>query len=128
MLDSAAANLRGLRCHARAGSELRQPPRLEAARNGRVLFSSVHTACHRNLRLEKTEMQGSWTVSAAPHQQTEAIGAAVIDSTEEAKGWMPPAARWRSCGRCENTVLCDLCRAEGGAAQHPDTAFSPQLP
>ncbi len=57
---SAAANLRGLRCHARAGSELRQPPRLEAVSNGRVLFSSVHTACHRNLRVEKTEMQGSW--------------------------------------------------------------------
>ena len=80
-------------------SELRQPPRLEAASNGRLLLSTVHTACHRNLRLEKTEMQGSWTVSAAPHQQTEAIGAAAIDSAEPAKGRMS-----RACERARSMI------------------------
>ena len=114
-----------VRCHARAGSELRQPPRLEAARNGRVLFSSVHTTCHRNLRLEKTEMQGSWTVSAAPHQQTEAIGAAAIDSAELAKGRMLPAARWKRGGHGENLTLRGLTWTHGRRAKGPNFKFLP---
>ena len=112
-------------------SELRQPPRLEAACNGRLLLSTVHTACHRNLHLEKTDMQGSWTVSAAPHKQTEAIGAAVIDSTEEAKaakGRMLPAARWKRGGHGENTVSRDLCRAEVALLNIPTRYFRHNSP
>ena len=108
----------------REPAQIRQPPRLEAAGNGRALFSTVHTACHRNLRLEKTEMQGSWTVSAAPHQQTEAIGAAVIDSAEPAKGPMLPAARWWSDRRDTNGSFGDLHGAWGAAAQRPGFSFS----
>ena len=92
-----------------------------------MLFSSVHTACHRNLRLEKTEMQGSWTVSAVPHQQTEAIGAAAIDSAEQAKGRMLPAARWTSNRRDGNYVSRDLRQRLGRRAKDPDTKF-PSLP
>ena len=122
---SAAANLRRRQMPCASSSELHQPPRLEAVGNGRALFSATHTTCHRNLRLEKTEMQGSWMVSAAPHQQTEAIGAAVVDSAELAKGAMLPAARWTSCGRCAKLVLGGLRWPPGRQTERPDTNFLP---
>ena len=111
-----------------SSSELHQPLRLEAVSNGRALFSTVHTACHRNLRPEKTEMQGSWTVSAAPRQQTEVIGADIIDSAGEAKGPMLPAARWTSNRRDGNYVSRDLGQRLGRRAKDPDTKFPSLLP
>ena len=73
-------------------------------------------------------MQGSWTVSAAPHQQTEAIGAAAIDSAEQAKGRMLPAARWTSNRRDGNYVSRDLRQRLGRRAKDPDTKFPSLLP